>query len=65
VTHFIALAARHASHIGLFHGGTVTSGPKDRVLTPEILERAYGIPVSVTAGPSGAVSVQVSEGRRA
>jgi len=65
VTHFIALAARHASHIALFHGGSVTAGARDRVLTPEILERAYGIPVSVTTEPSGAVSVQVPGGGQA
>jgi ABC-type Mn2+/Zn2+ transport system ATPase subunit len=32
VTHRLELAARHATHLALFHEGTVLSGPRDEVL---------------------------------
>lgn len=59
VTHDIAIAARYATHLALFHSGGVESGPRHQVLTRTVLERVYGVGVEVTCDPSGAVTVRV------
>jgi zinc transport system ATP-binding protein len=46
VTHDVTAAARHATHVALFHGGNVISGPRTAVLTPANLERVYGAALS-------------------
>jgi len=43
VTHALHVAERYATHVALFHGGTVESGPAAELLRPECLARAYGI----------------------
>jgi len=51
VTHDIGLAARHASHVALFHDGRVTAGRRDEVLSEENLSRAYrGLRTNITGG---------------
>jgi zinc transport system ATP-binding protein len=47
VTHDVELAARHASHVALFHAGTVTSGSRDSVLNQANLRRVYGTDVEI------------------
>ena len=47
VTHDLTIAARHATHVALFYGGRVHAGISREVLSPENLERAYGISVDV------------------
>lgn len=47
VTHDVELAARYATHVALFHGGTVTSGLRDQVLSQENLRRVYGTDVEI------------------
>jgi ABC-type Mn2+/Zn2+ transport system ATPase subunit len=47
VTHDLTLATRHATHVALFAGGRVIAGPGRDVLSPENLQRAYGVPVDV------------------
>ncbi len=47
VTHVIALAARFASHVALFHEGRVTAGPRGAVLTGPRLREAYGVDVRI------------------
>lgn len=47
VTHDVELAARYATHVALFHAGTVTSGQRDTVLNQENLRRVYGTDVEV------------------
>lgn len=42
VTHALHLASRFATHVALFHGGTVDAGPAATLLHPSRLERAYG-----------------------
>jgi ABC-type Mn2+/Zn2+ transport system ATPase subunit len=42
VTHELEIAAERASHVALFAGGTVAAGPRDAMLAPERLERAFG-----------------------
>jgi ABC-type Mn2+/Zn2+ transport system ATPase subunit len=42
VTHALHLAARYGTHVALFHGGRVESGPAAELLRPERLTRAYG-----------------------
>ena len=60
VTHNLAIAARYASHLALFHAGTVVSGPRDEVLRHDTLARAYGVDVEVSDDPSGAVAIRVA-----
>ncbi|MFQ5515376.1 MAG: metal ABC transporter ATP-binding protein [Myxococcota bacterium] len=64
VTHDLSLAARHATHIALFHGGRVEAGRASHVLTPSRLEAAYGVPFCVTAadGSGLRVEIQLQEG---
>jgi ABC-type Mn2+/Zn2+ transport system ATPase subunit len=59
VTHNLALAARYATHIALFHAGAVRSGPRQEVLTCDTLERIYGVAVEISYGPSGSPAVRV------
>ncbi|MCW5890782.1 MAG: metal ABC transporter ATP-binding protein [bacterium] len=47
VTHDLALAARHATHVALVERGTVTAGPRDAVLGGDRLARVFGL------GPGG------------
>ena len=60
VTHNIALAARYATHVALFHAGSVVAGPSQAVLRRETLARIYGVAVEMTTDPSGTVAVRVS-----
>jgi ABC-type Mn2+/Zn2+ transport system ATPase subunit len=60
VTHDLPLAARYGSHVALFVDGSIEAGPRDAVLRPDMLRRAYGLPIELhteaaqTAhGPSG------------
>jgi ABC-type Mn2+/Zn2+ transport system ATPase subunit len=65
VTHDLSLAARHATHVALFHDGTAEAGPTRELLTAERLERAYGAPVVVShLGERGAM-VRIDSGRGA
>ena len=41
VTHRLDIAERHASHVALFSHGRVTAGPRERVLTGDVVERAF------------------------
>jgi ABC-type Mn2+/Zn2+ transport system ATPase subunit len=50
VTHQLALAARYASHVALFRGGSVTPGRRDEVLTEDRLLRAYRMHVHIVEG---------------
>lgn len=47
VTHDLPLAARYASHVALFVGGTVRAGTRDDVLRPDLLQEAYGLPIEM------------------
>jgi ABC-type Mn2+/Zn2+ transport system ATPase subunit len=59
VTHNLAIAARYATHIALFHAGEVTSGPRQEVLNRQTLERIYGVAVEVSSNQSGVPVVTV------
>ncbi len=63
VTHDLAVAGRYARNVVLVHGGGTVAGPRERVLTPEHLERAYGVAVDVAPDPAGGLSVRVRPGR--
>jgi ABC-type Mn2+/Zn2+ transport system ATPase subunit len=43
VTHELGVAKRYATHAALFHDAEVLAGPREKVLTPENLERVYGM----------------------
>jgi ABC-type cobalamin/Fe3+-siderophores transport system ATPase subunit len=64
VTHNLAIAARYATHIALFHAGEVVSGSRQEVLNRQTLERIYGVAVEVSSDQSGApvVTVRPPEG---
>jgi ABC-type Mn2+/Zn2+ transport system ATPase subunit len=49
VSHVLALAARLATHVALFHGGRVIAGRREEVLTLPNLQAAYGVGVEVLA----------------
>ena len=43
VTHDLALAARHASHVAVASQGTLQAGPRERMLGDSILRAAFGV----------------------
>ena len=47
VAHDLGLVAAHATHVALVAAGQVTAGPTGRILTSELLSRAYGLPIQV------------------
>ncbi|MGH8065865.1 MAG: metal ABC transporter ATP-binding protein [Candidatus Entotheonellia bacterium] len=59
VTHNLAIAARYATHIALFHAGEVASGPRQAVLNRQSLEPIYGVGVEISYDSSGAPAVMV------
>jgi ABC-type Mn2+/Zn2+ transport system ATPase subunit len=59
VTHDIAIAARYATHLVLFHSGSVESGSREKMLNRAALERVYGVLVDAFCDPSGAVTIRV------
>jgi ABC-type cobalamin/Fe3+-siderophores transport system ATPase subunit len=59
VTHNLAIAARYATHIALFHAGKVVSGLRQEMLTHQILERIYGVTVEISYNQSGGPAVTV------
>ncbi len=48
VTHDLSLVLRYGTHVAFFFGGTVEAGPVESILTPERLQRAFGL--GATAG---------------
>jgi ABC-type Mn2+/Zn2+ transport system ATPase subunit len=59
VTHNLAIAARYATHVALFHSGEVIAGPRPEVLNRHTLQRIYGVAVEIASNPSGAPVVTV------
>lgn len=47
VTHDVSVAAHFATHVALVHGRAADVGPKAQLLKPDLLERAYGAPVTI------------------
>lgn len=56
VTHDLPLAARYASHVALFLDGTVEAGPAAGVLRPDLMCRAYGLPIDLHTEAAGRVA---------
>jgi zinc transport system ATP-binding protein len=52
VTHDLALALRHASHIALCHAGRLRAGPA-AWLKPDLLDQVFGLKQAGPAKPSG------------
>jgi ABC-type Mn2+/Zn2+ transport system ATPase subunit len=46
VTHVVPLAARHATHVALFHDGRVEAGTRETLFTEERLTATYGLAAS-------------------
>jgi ABC-type Mn2+/Zn2+ transport system ATPase subunit len=59
VTHNLAIAARYATHIALFHAGEVEAGPRQEVLQRHTLERIYGVAVEISYDPAGGAALTV------
>jgi iron complex transport system ATP-binding protein len=59
VTHNIALAARYATHLAVFHAGAVWAGAREEVLNRQTLAQAYGVEVDISETPAGAVAIRV------
>lgn len=59
VTHNVELAARYATHIALVHGGQVTAGPAPDVLRGDLLERAYGVAITLRQEAEGVIAAHV------
>jgi ABC-type Mn2+/Zn2+ transport system ATPase subunit len=49
VTHKLAIAARHASHVALFESGRVHAGPREQMLAPAAIERVFGVRLDALA----------------
>lgn len=45
VTHHLAVATRHATHIAFFHQGAVVAGPRDEVLTLPELRAGFALEI--------------------
>lgn len=43
VTHDLRLPARYATHVAVFYAQGVVAGPRQEVLQPTLIERAYGV----------------------
>lgn len=50
VTHELAIAARHASHVALFREATVRAGPRDAVLGADEVRRTFGVDIALALG---------------
>jgi ABC-type Mn2+/Zn2+ transport system ATPase subunit len=59
VTHDLAVAARYGTHLALVHDGRVEAGPAPDILLPGSLSRAYRVPIEVSTGANGSVSVRL------
>lgn len=59
VTHDLMVAARYATHIALFVDGFVQVGQNPAILSPDWLERTYGIPVSIFEEPAGGLCMRL------
>ncbi|MGH7410038.1 MAG: metal ABC transporter ATP-binding protein [Candidatus Methylomirabilis sp.] len=59
VTHDVTIAARYATHIALFHSGSLEFGPREDMLKRAALERVYGVLVDASCDASGAVTIRV------
>lgn len=59
VTHNVELAARYATHIALVHGGEVRAGPAGDILQSDLLERVYGVPITITQEAEGVIAAHV------
>jgi ABC-type cobalamin/Fe3+-siderophores transport system ATPase subunit len=59
VTHDLALAGKYGSHVALFAGGEVRSGPAERLLSASELKWAFGVPFEVRKDAGGAVGVHI------
>ena len=47
VAHDLRLPARYATHVAVFHAHGVVAGPRQEVLQPTLIERAYGVDIDV------------------
>lgn len=63
VTHNVGIAARHATHVGLLHSGTLLAGLRQRMLTADNLTLVYGSATDASAELRATVdSINTAEG---
>lgn len=61
VTHDLSIVEEYATHIALFGQGRVDSGEARALLTPERLERTYGVPFVVRTDQDGTPIIRIKE----
>src|SRR5688572_27431736 len=59
VCHDVAVAARYASHVALFHDGIVEAGGRDLLMQGDVLSRVYGLDLCVSLDGSGHATVHI------
>jgi len=59
VCHDVAVAARYASHVALFHDGIVEAGGRELLMQDDVLRRVYGLDMCVSLDASGHATIHV------
>ncbi len=59
ISHNVELAARFGTHAALVWNGGIVAGRIDDVFKPDLLEKAYQLPIEVLSHEEGAVSLRV------
>jgi ABC-type Mn2+/Zn2+ transport system ATPase subunit len=59
VCHDVAVAARYATHVALFHDGIVEVGNRDLLLHADTLRRVYGLDICVSLDAAGHATLHV------
>lgn len=59
VCHDVAVAARYATHVALFHDGMVEAGPRELLLDAAALTRTYGVPLEVSLDDEGHATLRL------
>jgi len=62
VTHDLSIAAKRASHVGLFKGGRMVAGSLETTFTAENLQRTYGVMVELGRDEHGLMTVHAAVG---
>jgi ABC-type Mn2+/Zn2+ transport system ATPase subunit len=59
VCHDVAVAARYATHVALFHDGIVEAGERSLLMEADVLRRVYGLDICVSLDASGHATLHV------
>jgi len=59
VCHDVAVAARYATHVALFHDGIVEAGGRELLMQADVLSRVYGLDLCVSLDAAGHATVHI------